>query len=354
MGEWWDDSTDSPPATPIPEAYAAVADTGSSPSATAHRTFAITTVVVFALALAAMAGVGWALRGPSVPGAGMVPAAFVASATRTTLSQRTADIVVTGSVSTTGLTVPLHGTGQTDLTAGTLALRVTASGTGHALLEREHVVDGHSYVDIAENGADVSSLLAGKHWVDMPLAVGAKTGTFGTGPVDPVSQLALLGQKGNAVRPLGASTINGTTASGYAVTPNRQTVERRARAAIASEKLSPAAQALLDQSLKTFAGLTMDVWFDASGLMQRMAMTLDTTTGTAHLIMTFVNYGTPVRISAPPSGQVVSYSTFLAAVQSHQSRLSRSVPAQGHQPTDNAQTSALRITRSTTGSLTSL
>lgn len=321
MGEWWDDKTDSPPVTRTPEAYAAVADTGPSPT-TAHHTFAITTVVVFVLALAAMVGVGWALRGPSVPGAGMAPAAFVASATRTTLSQRTADIVVTGSVATTGLTVPLHGTGQTDLTAGTLALTVTASGTGHALLEREHVVDGHSYVDIAENGADVSSLLAGKHWVDMPVAVGATTGTFGTGPVDPVSQLALLGQKGNAVRPLGASTIDGTTASGYAVTPNRLTVERRARAAIASEKLSPAAQALLDQSLKTLAGLTMDVWFDASGHLQRMAMTLDTTTGTAHLVMTFVNYGTPVRISAPPSGQVVSYSTFLAAVQSHQGRLS--------------------------------
>ena len=117
------------------------------------------------------------------------------------------------------------------------------------------------------------------------------------------------------------SVIEGVTVSGYAITPSRQSIEQGIRAEIATGELSPAAQQQLQQATKTFSGFTLDVWFDGSGLMHRMSVDMRASgppSTDAHVVMTFQDYGTPVNVSPPPSGQVISYSAFLAALQSEQ------------------------------------
>jgi multisubunit Na+/H+ antiporter MnhC subunit len=266
--------------------------------------------------VAVVVSVALVSRSPAVPGAGIAPAAFVMSATQTTLEHRTADLIISGSVSASGKTVPLEGTGETDLTAGDFVADITASSAGKSLVERELIVDGHFYLGMTENGTNISTILAGKHWIDMPVPIADTTGSLGTGTVDPLNQLQLLTKHGNAVRPLGTSVIAGVTVSGYSITPSRQTIDQGIQSEISSGNLSPAEQEQLRQAARSFTAFTMDVWFDSSGLMQRMKVNIGTSTTSGSVIMTFKDYGTPVNVSPPAPGDVISYSAFMTAVQS--------------------------------------
>jgi hypothetical protein len=281
-------------------------------------------VVVVLIAAVAFVAIGTGTRSPGVPGAGLTPAAFLTSATQTTLSHHTADVVFSGSVSAAGTTIPVHGSGQADLTADSFNADVNLDHGGKTLVEQELVVNGHFYMDITEDGQDVASVVPGKHWVEIPLPPAGTSGSLGTGTVDPVTQLQQLAKAGNVIRPLGTSAIQGVTVSGYAITPSRQTIEREMNAEIASGQLSPAARQQLRQSTKDISGFTMEVWFDGSGLMRRMTVdqkSVGPPSTTGHVVMTFENYGTPVTISAPSPGQVISYSDLLAALQTTQGSL---------------------------------
>lgn len=282
--------------------------------AKSRRAVAVLAAVVIVVAVVVSVALG--TRGPAVPGAGIAPAVFVMSATQTTLEHRTADLIISGSVSASGKTVPLEGSGEADLTAGDFVANITASSAGTSLVERELIVDGHFYLGMTENGTNISTILSGKHWIDMPVPIADTTGSLGTGTVDPLNQLQLLSKHGNAVRPLGTSVVAGVTVSGYAITPSRRTIDQGIQSEISSGSLSPAEQEQLRQSARSFTAFTMDVWFDSSGLMQRMKVNIGTTTASGSVIMTFKNYDTPVSVSPPAPSDVISYSAFMTAAQS--------------------------------------
>jgi hypothetical protein len=74
--------------------------------------------------------------------------------------------------------------------------------------------------------------------------------------------------------------------------------------------------------LQAFASMmrpTFTVWFDAQGLLREMSVQLslqvqlnstnDSVGG--DVIMDFSNYGTAVRIAAPPASDTISYKSFL-------------------------------------------
>jgi len=289
-----------------------------APKATSRRGIVVTTAVLVVAIVTTLSIV--LAGGPAIPGAGMTPTAFVISATQTTIAHHTADLVISGSVTASGTTVPLRGTGQADLTAGAFAANVTTSGAGLSLVEHELVIDGHFYLGITSDGQDVSSIVPGKDWIQIPIPATGRTSTLGTGTVDPIDQLQLLARRGNAVRPLGTSVIDGVTVSGFAVTMSKKAMAQNLQKELGSAQLSPAARQAIRTSSSSISAFTMDVWFDASGLMRRMSADVDTSASTANLIMTFDNYGAPVNISAPAPGDVVSYSDFATAVQSEQAK----------------------------------
>jgi hypothetical protein len=294
-------------------------DVPSVPPQRRSRRVVVVGSVVLVLALATILGVTLSIGGPAVPGAGMTPTAFVLSATHTTLAHRTADLVITGSVTKSGTSVAIRGTGQADLAAGAMTANLTADGPGESLIERELVTDGHFYMGMTINGTSVSTITGGKHWIELPLPINGSTSSLGSGTVDPFNQLQLLAKRGNTIRPLGTSVIGGVAVVGFAITPSRQTMDQDIQNEIASEHLSAAAQKQLEQGSHLFSSFTMDVWFDASGLLRRMGADIDTTsTSTGKFIMTFDNYGTPVNISPPVPGDVISYSAFATAVQAEE------------------------------------
>ena len=270
-------------------------------------------VVVIGVAVGAVVISG----GQSTPGAGIAPAVFVVSATQTTLTQRTADLVFGGSVSTAGHTIPITGTGQARLSepqqyAATLAF----SARGNTFQEKEVFADGHFYLSVTSGGQDISALIPGKHWVEIPIPVGAGS-SLGTGTSDPLAQLQLLVAKGNTVASLGTKTIEGVTASGYAVTISRQKQLDAEQSYLSSSGLDAATQQQLAQAAQSFSTPTVDVWFDSSNLLRRMGFVINQTQNgrkiAGDIEMDFVNYGAPVSISVPSPGDVAPFSQFLAA-----------------------------------------
>lgn len=272
-------------------------------------------VVIIGAALAVVASLG----GSSEPWSGVAPADFVVSATQTTLGQHTADLVFGGSVTAAGHSVPITGSGGADFSS---PRRFSATEdfaiSGITLTEREILVGNNFYLGFSGGGQDISTLVPGKHWVQLPIPVGANS-SVGTGTSDPLAQMQLLAGKGNTVSPLGTTTIRGATVSGYSVTISRQNLLNAEQTYISSSGLSAAAQQQLEQAARNFPTPTIKVWFDPSKLIRRMSFSGSQTqngqTVTVNLVMDYVNFGAPVSITAPSPGGVATYNQFIAAAQ---------------------------------------
>jgi hypothetical protein len=273
----------------------------------------VSIVVVIGVAVGAVVISG----GPSTPGAGVAPADFVVSATQTTLTQRTADLVFGGSISAQGQSIPITGNGQANLSyPQQFAATVAFSGSGRSFQEKEVVAHNHFYMGISSGGQDVSALVPGKHWVEIPIPVGAGSSP-GTGTSDPLAQLQMLVKKGNTVTGLGTKAIHGVTCSGYAVTISRQNVVTAELKALSSSGLDPVTMQRLAQAAQSIPTPTIDVWFNSSKLLRRIGFLSNQTQNGGKIAidveMDFVNYGAPVSISVPSPADVASYSQFQAA-----------------------------------------
>ena len=255
--------------------------------------------------------------GASAPGSGMAPADFVVSSTQNTLAQHTADVVFTGSVSDAGQTIPLNGTGQADFSNNGFTATVTENGPKASVVERELFADGHFYIGVTADGQDLSSVTGGAQWIEVPLPSQGSSTSPGLGSVDPLAQIQTLEKKGATVVPLGTSVIDGDTVSGFSVTPSAAEVQQNLQQEFATGQFSAAQEQLLQNESKSLGSFTADVWFDASGLLRREAVTISggTSGATGKVNMTFQNFGTPVSIEAPAPGSTIPFSQFMSDLQ---------------------------------------
>ena len=257
--------------------------------------------------------------GPGVPGAGMAPADFVVSSTQNTLAQRTADVVISGSVSVAGHEIPLTGTGQADFTTNGFSATVSENAANTSVDERELVVGGNLYMGMTIDGHNMSKFTNGASWISIPTP-GQASSSPGFGSVDPLSQIKLLEQKGATVVPLGTSVIDGDTVSGYSVTFSPSQLQQSLQQELASGQFTPAEQQQILNATKALGSLSMDVWFDGSGILRRETANLagGTSGATGRVDITFSNFGTPVSIEAPAAGDVISFSQFDSDLQALQ------------------------------------
>jgi len=279
---------------------------------------------VLAVALATALGVLLTGTGgpDNGPGAGMAPAAFVTSATRATLARRTADMEFSGSIQVSGVTVPLQGTGEVNLSAHTLSASFDAAADGHSVVVRERVVGGRLYEAESLDGTSIlASVAPGKTWLEYPSSLLAASGTAGT--VDPIDQLRTLSERGNAVKRLGVSIVGGVTVSEFEVTPSRKTYAEGIAKAVAAAELPAGLARKLDKQMRQMAlGEKLDVWIDSSHLVRQICVNLSISGATAQVTGTYENYGAAVQPVVPPAqGGVVSYASFMLAAESSGSPL---------------------------------
>jgi hypothetical protein len=255
------------------------------------------------------------------PGSGMAPADFVVSSTQSTLAQRTADVTFGGSVSADGKDIPLNGTGQIDFDTNAFTASMTENVASTSIDIRELVAAGQFYMGMSINGQNMSQMTGGAQWVSIALPDQSGSSSLGATNVDPLSQLKALEQKGATVTSLGTSTINGTTVSGYSVTPSQQEIQNDIQQEIQQNQLTPA---LGQQMLKEAGALgtfTTDVWIDGSGLIRQSSTNIAGGTAgvSGKVTTTFQNYGTPVSVVAPAPSDVIGFQQFLNDLKSAQS-----------------------------------
>jgi hypothetical protein len=237
--------------------------------------------------------------------------AFVSQSAARTLAERTADVLLSGTVESAGRTVTVNGTGEIDFRANAMQLSLNAGGS---LAEMEILVNGNLYLTLSISGTSLTRLDGGREWLQMPLAQSASAGVVGS---DPLSSLSLLEQQGVDVRTLGTRIVEGVSCTGYAVTPTKAALLEAVRTEFARLGFSPVR---IDQEVSLAEGMpppTVTVWLDAQGLVREMSMNLGTPgsgLGSAvagSMVLDFSHYGAPVQIGAPEPSDTISYSSFL-------------------------------------------
>ena len=264
--------------------------------------------LVIPAVLAALAGCG-AVHGAS-PG---IPAAAAATAAT---SSRVSMAVTTG---TGGLAVTFSGAGAFDYARSRGWLRL--GGAGFALEER--FVAPRMYVKLPGGIPDTR----GKLWLSAPVEGANATRTLPLmfpGPqATPADLLSLISAAATSRKNLGTATIGGVRTTHYHLSVDLARAISRAR---------PAAQGRL-RGLSALLGtraVPADVWVDGKGLVRRIQVKLAgpparpgqpaaSAGGSGFAVtetVTYSDFGVPVRVTAPPAGQVVDISSAGSVISS--------------------------------------
>lgn len=288
-------------------ADAAAADILDSAATTSRRPRArllsAVAVVATAAAVAVLLLVSKYLNSP------VAPAAFVAHSAQRTLGERTAGMILSGTMSAGDQHVPVHGTGAADFVTGAVKLNLSASSAGRTVLERAIEVRGAYYIAVTIDGRSISKTDGGRPWIQMPLR---QSGTADVDGSDPSSMLSVLKQNGNRVRTLGTKVISGATCTGYAVTIGKSAMITGAKTALAAGGVSANVAAGELKTIKNMRPPVYKVWISAQGLLRRMSVQLRTAGTQAsgvNLVVDFTDYGAPVHVTAPAPSKIISYAS---------------------------------------------
>lgn len=243
----------------------------------------------------------------------VTPAALVAESAHTTLTQKTADVILSGTISAAGQHIPMHGDGVADFTNHALSMTISASFQGVNMHLKELLAGGQVYMG-GTMGPVSFSQLTGKDWVTLPVS-SSNQNLFGS---DPLAQLQVLEQQGSTVTPIGQKTIDGHTATGYTIVPSRDAMLKAAQQAISKMGLDPSKAAEIQNAVEQMQPPTITAWFDSSHLLREISVNLDMggSLGVGgSVVMDFTHYGVPATVTAPPPSDVASFKQFLQDAQ---------------------------------------
>jgi hypothetical protein len=247
---------------------------------------------------------------------GMAPAAFVTSAAQRTLTQKSADVTLTGTVGGNGRILSLHGSGQVDLAGNDAAFSLSTSYSGSTLTENEFLTSKDVFLQVALNGHSWN--VGGHQWMELPLAQSLATSV----PLQsPAWSLQLLEQQGAQVVPVHTQNIGGLSCSEFTVTPTQQAMlSAAAQQEFSKAGLTKPERTTAQQLLRSANPPTLTIWFDpkrqlACQMDVSMPLSTDASppSGTSQSIelasvqMTFTHYGAQVHISPPAQSDAVLF-----------------------------------------------
>jgi hypothetical protein len=231
--------------------------------------------------------------------------AAVAAAVNSSLSNRTADLTISGSGGAAGAQYTISGTGAIDFGHDALQLSLNLTSHSQQISEQAIYVDNIAYVDA---GNAVSQILPGKSWVSVDagqLTQGSTSPSLGAGSLgsNPAAVLGTLSKNGYTATDLGPSTFNNERVEGYSVHVDAATTQTGSTGANLSDPAGEYKIYINNSGL--LAGITVNMTATVSGLSTNEAFTLD-----------FSDYGVPVNVTAPPASEVAPFQSFLQATES--------------------------------------
>jgi BarA-like signal transduction histidine kinase len=220
-----------------------------------------------------------------------------------------------------GKTLRMRATGAIDGTSGELTFNLgslihqmgapqgtlpgaTMAHLSHAKMKEIFLEQGGDYVVYMRLGALASQMPGGKQWLKLDVSKLGKSAGLDFGKLlsgsqlQPTDLLGMLRGEGATIRKVGSATIDGTATTHYRVTVDV------AKALEAKGLTSPLVGTLAAQIPK----LPENVWIGKDGLVRRVAISYNYAPAgrqlRMHMTMNISDYGTHVRIAAPPSSQV--------------------------------------------------
>jgi hypothetical protein len=256
---------------------------------------------------------------PTIVHRPVLRAALLRSAT-TTRSARTARTSI--SVTVTGLGEETFASGAFDV-AGTGVVDL-ANGDAHLVLSvpsfdrvggggpiEERIVDGVAYARLPAAIMRVAGLSRSVRWmrIDGPGSRTARPSTLSKSRVDPAGVLGYLGAVSDDVRRVGIEAVRDTPTTHYAATIAPAPVGP------AAGRPSSIAARLAAIGARPGAGrVGVDAWVDGAGLARRIVVSIPLAVGglraapqaapAMRIQADFYSFGAPLRVSAPPPGQV--------------------------------------------------
>lgn len=263
------------------------------------------------LTLSACGGGSGASSGPTATGLGAVKliagSADKAAAAKTARMSGEVTIEARGQRRTLPLDGALDfGSGAFEFTYGMSQLGIP--GAGHAELAAR-VVDGVMYVNLGDlaggSGKGLSTLTGAKTWMQVDLTslgVGSSGAGGGLTDANPGGTLDSLRGAGDVSR-LGTETLRGVETTHYKATIDPQK---------ALEKTPADLRDKVQKGLDALGGsIPAEVWIDGDGQTRKIAMNLDTDSGTVSTNIEYYDFGADVDVSAPPADDVFDLSQML-------------------------------------------
>jgi hypothetical protein len=254
--------------------------------------------------------------GSAATSLGMAPGAFVTSAAQNTLTQKSADVTLLGTVAGNGRVLSMHGSGQVDLAANDASFSLSTSYAGATITENEFLTSQDVFLQVTLNGQKWN--LGGHHWMEIPLAQSQATSV----PLQsPAWSLQLLEQQGAQVVPTRTQNIGGLNCSEFTVTPTQQAMlSAAAQQEFSKAGLTKPEQTTALQLLRSANPPTLTISFDpkrqlACQMDVFMPLSTDAAppSGTAQSIefapvqMTFTHYGVHVHMTLPARSDAVLF-----------------------------------------------
>lgn len=165
-------------------------------------------------------------------------------------------------------------------------------------------------------GSKAAAQLQGKHWLKMDLAAVAKQqGAAGQQMLDqlnrsgqdPTESVGLITDSGD-VKEVGKETVDGVPTTHYRGTVNVSRLTEKQGGGMT------AAQRKQIETLMTKLGVTtvdVDLWVNAENRPVRMHETGRTTAGRMDVMVDYSDYGTPLRMQAPPASDTLDMAAML-------------------------------------------
>ena len=226
----------------------------------------------------------------------------VAQAATKTADAGTVQLSMTGSVSASGIQIPLALDGRLDLKNKRGHMEVTTSVPGKGDIKIEELLDG--LVVYMRSDALTSNLPGGKHWIKLDLqALGKQAASTSASSSSSARhrshQFLTYLKKAGDVQKLGSEDIEGCQ--------GRTTGPRSTSTSSSPRRASGRLGAPLEQ-LTGSKTLPTDIWIDAQGRARRQAVDYTVKQPTRSRVQFTIDYekfGVPVDVQKPDDGDTV-------------------------------------------------
>lgn len=240
------------------------------------------------------------------PAATLSLAGLVRDGAESTLSQKSANLILSGKISAGSQSITLSGTGQTDMSTNAMKVTMRMRVSDQAISMTEIIVGGHFYLSVVAPGGSMKQL-TGHDWAEIKVPGGIQTGG-GSGLGDPLQMLKLATSEGATITSLGSSTIRGVKTNGYSVAISKSAYIASVTKRLQQANISASDRSALLKTLESVPAPTFAVWIDpGQKLLRRMSVQMTVPIGsgaTGDVTFDFVNYGAKVSITAPPASDV--------------------------------------------------